>query len=119
MNQDKSNTGGELTLEPMEIDFRDHPIFGDFLSRDRGSPASINKKKLMAAGQLSDRPRPPVHHRQVKRKPAGKAVFMVDDRRTPDRRVAARRSAVRLTGDRRTGIDRRAVNNPANHGLMA
>jgi hypothetical protein len=119
MNQDKSNTGGELTLEPMELDFKNHPIFGDFLSRDRGSPASVNKKNLMAAGQLSARPRPLNHQRNVKRKPAGKAVFMIDDRRVPDRRVAARRSAVRLTGDRRTGMDRRAVSNPANQGLMA
>jgi hypothetical protein len=97
-----SSTIEELTLVPMEKPEGDR-LFGDFASRDRGSRPQEAAEKLLLQPVETAKPAAET----PKRKPAGKANFLTDDRRTPDRRVADRRNNSRLTGDRRSPFGRR------------
>jgi hypothetical protein len=117
MSHNNSGNHGELSLEPMEHELKHDPVFGDFSSRDRGSPASVKKAEasLYDVIDFVD----PVPVTVQKRKPTGKANFLTDDRKVEERRKSARRSVVRLTGDRRRGNERRSLADPWDFGSLA
>ena len=117
MSHNHSNSHGELSLEPMEHEIDQDPLFGNFASRDRGSPAS-RKKAEASLYDVIDLVEP-VPAKAQARKPTGKANFLTDDRKVEDRRKSARRSVVRLTGDRRKHDERRSLADPWDIGTLA
>ena len=104
MSSREPRVPGFLTLEPLEGEFSENRVFGDFSSRDRNSPASKKKENDAAvAKSIIEKIKTPAREGE---KPSGQAVFDLENRKT-DRRKNQRRAVSRLAKDRRSGIDRR------------
>ncbi len=110
MSHSYSGRYSELTLEPMEIADKKKTLFGDFSCRDRKALGKVTKSGRACRAVFNRQQQASAG--SARKKPAGKANFLTDDRRSPDRRKASRRNTVRLTGDRRADENRRAKTDP-------